>query len=306
MNPNIYANCVLCPRMCRADRRFRPGRCGCRRQLKAARAALHHWEEPSISGTKGSGTVFFTGCTLGCCFCQNYPISHEGYGEELTARDLARIFLRLQDQGAHNLNLVTPTQFLPDVLAALDLARPHLSIPVVYNCGGYERPEIIRLLKGYVDIFLPDLKYMSAELSARYSDAADYFAWASAAIPEMIAQTGPPVFDPHTGLMQSGVIIRHLLLPGAKEDSLRLLRWMRRTLPHGAFQLSLLSQYTPLFHADRYPEINRRITTYEYDKVVDEAIALGLTAGYMQKRSSAKAEYTPPFDLEGLPSRTSS
>lgn len=300
MNQKIYRNCVLCPRMCHADRKSSPGRCGCTWQLKAARAALHQWEEPSISGVRGSGTVFFTGCTLGCCFCQNYPISSQGLGKELTSEDLYRIFLHLQDQGAHNINLVTPTQFLPHILAALDLARPSLTIPVVYNCGGYERPEIIRLLKDYVDIYLPDLKYFSPELSARYSKAHDYFKWASAAIQEMIAQTGPPVLDPRTGLMKRGVLIRHMVLPGAKEDSIRLLRWIRNTLPEGSFRLSLMSQYTPFFQSAQYPEINRRITSYEYYKVVDEAIALGLTEGYMQKKSSAREEYTPPFDFEGL------
>lgn len=301
MNQKIYNHCVLCPRMCRTDRRTAAGRCGCTAELKAARAALHHWEEPVISGTRGSGTVFFTGCTLGCCFCQNYPISSQGLGKTLTSEELSQIFLRLQAQGAHNINLVTPTQFLPHILEALDLARPTLTIPVVYNCGGYERPEIIRLLKGYVDIYLPDLKYLSPQLAARYSDAEDYFQWASAAIQEMIEQTGPPVFDPDTGLMKKGVIIRHMVLPGAKEDSIALLHWLCRTLPKDSFQVSLMSQYTPFFRSSQYPEINRRITSYEYYKVVDEAILLGLTAGFMQKKSSAREEYTPPFDFEGLP-----
>ena len=187
-----YDSCTLCPRSCMADRRTAgaKGFCGCGDTVMAARAALHQWEEPWISGIHGSGTVFFTGCTLRCCFCQNYPISQEGLGKELTVRQLGDIFLRLQDEGAHNINLVTATQYLPSVIPALDLVKPRLSIPVVYNCGGYERTEVVEALKGYVDIWLPDLKYYSSRLSARYSKAPDYFEKASAAILQMIRQTG--------------------------------------------------------------------------------------------------------------------
>ena len=300
MNLSIYQHCVLCPRMCRTDRTTSPGYCGCTNELKAARAALHPWEEPVLSGTNGSGTVFFTGCTLLCCFCQNYPISSHGLGNTLSAAKLSQIFLRLQDQGAHNINLVTPTQFLPHILEALEMARPALSIPVVYNCGGYERPEILRQLKGLVDIYLPDLKYVSSDLSKRYSGAEDYFTWASAAILEMAAQTGPPVFDEKTGLMKRGIIIRHMVLPGGKEDSFNVLGWIHDHFSPGSCLVSLMSQYTPFYRAADYPEINRRITSYEYNKVIDEAIRLGLTQGFMQKKSSAREEYTPPFDFEGL------
>lgn len=297
-----YTDCRLCPRMCRIDRTQRTGFCRSGAAAKIARAALHRWEEPCISGSRGSGTVFFSGCTLGCCFCQNYPISHQGFGKEVTVRQLSGIFLRLQDQGAHNINLVTATHYLPSVTAALELARPALTIPVVCNCGGYERPEIVKALAPYVNIWLPDLKYYSASLSLRYSGAEDYFFRASQAISQMVSQTGPPVTDAD-GLLKSGVIIRHMVLPGARDDSFRLLQWVKDTLPEGSFRLSLLSQYTPFYLAKDtldYPELRRRITTYEYEKVVDFAIELGLTQGWMQEKSSAKEEYTPPFDLEGV------
>lgn len=316
--------CLLCPRMCGADRRppsSKPdhnentghapatGFCGCGSDIMAARAALHHWEEPCISGTGGSGAIFFSGCTLRCCFCQNHEISQERFGKRLTAEGLAAICLRLQDEGAHNINLVTATQYLPMILPALDSIKHRLTIPVVYNCGGYERVETIRVLKDYVDIWLPDLKYYSSSLSARYSLAPDYFETAALAIRQMIDQTGAPKFHRADGtaggddaplLMDSGVIIRHMVLPGHKEDSIRLLHWIAETLPQGAYYISLLSQYTPFYHSSDYPELNRRITTYEYQKVVDTALELGLDHGFMQEKSSAKEEYTPPFNLEGL------
>lgn len=309
-----YDSCTLCPRSCMADRRTAgaKGFCDCGDTVMAARAALHQWEEPWISGIHGSGTVFFTGCTLRCCFCQNYPISQEGLGKEITVRQLGDIFLRLQDEGAHNINLVTATQYLPSVISALDLVKPRLSIPVVYNCGGYERTEVVKALKGYVDIWLPDLKYYSSRLSARYSKAPDYFEKASAAILQMIRQTGTPEFTsfqdpenpdaPACTLMKKGVIIRHMVLPGAKDDSMLLLHWMKEHLPDGKFDVSLMSQYTPFYKSGSFPEINRRITSYEYYKVVDTAIELGLVHGFMQEKSSAKEEYTPPFNLEGLDS----
>lgn len=209
------------------------------------------------------------------------------------------IFLSLQNQGAHNINLVTPTQYLPWILPALELVRDELKIPVVYNCGGYEKTETIRLLKDYVDIWLPDLKYFDSALSARYSRASDYFSVASEAILQMVRQTGKPVLDT-SGLMKKGVIIRHMVLPGQRKDSIRLLRWISENLTPGTYLLSLLSQFTPFYKSSSYPEINRRITTFEYESVVEEAIRLGLTQGFMQEKSSAKEEYTPPFNLEGI------
>lgn len=301
-----YTSCELCPRRCGVNRCVTTGFCQSGTHIKTARAALHHWEEPCISGVRGSGTVFFSGCILRCRFCQNHNISYEGFGTEIPEDKLAGILLRLQDQGAHNINLVTATQYLPSVRNVLDNVRHRLTIPVVYNCGGYERVETVTALKDYVDIWLPDLKYYDPTLSARYSKAGDYFSRASSAIKQMVEQTGPPVFSPpdlSTGqppLLCSGVIIRHMVLPGAREDSIRLLNWMRDTLPAGGYLISLLSQYTPFYLSSEYPEIDRRITTYEYQKVVDAAIRLGLTQGYMQKKSSAKEEYTPPFNLDGI------
>ncbi len=303
---DIYSHCTLCPRRCGTDRTKAAGFCGCSSQLTAARAALHHWEEPCISGLSGSGTVFFTGCTLRCCFCQNHSISQEMLGTALTSRRLADIFLELQEQGAHNINLVTATQHLPHVVQALDRVRHRLHIPVVFNCGGYEREETILSLKDYVDVWLPDLKYFSSRLSDRYSGAKDYFSVASRAILQMIRQAGPPRFYTYAcdsgscQLMSRGVLIRHMVLPGQREDSIRLLRWMADTLPKHQYHISLLSQYTPFYKSQQYPELNRRITSYEYQKVVDAAMELGLDQGFLQEKSSAREEYTPPFDLEGL------
>lgn len=296
---DLYSHCTLCPRRCGVDRHVRTGFCGCGDEIRAARAALHFWEEPCISGSGGSGTVFFSGCTLRCCFCQNYSISQEHFGETISAGRLAEIMLRLQEQGAENINLVTATQYLPSILPALDAVRPKLHIPVVCNCGGYESVDTLRMLEGYIDIYLPDLKYYSPQLSLLYSGASDYFTHASAAVVEMIRQTGSPVTD-QNGILRRGTLIRHLVLPGHRDDSIDLLRWMAETLPKNSFLLSLLSQYTPFYRAKSHPEINRRVTTFEYEKVLNEALSLGLTQGFMQKRTSAREEYTPPFDLEGI------
>lgn len=299
--PELYSHsqCCLCPRMCRADRSTASGYCKAPDGILASRAALHFWEEPCISGTGGSGAIFFSGCTLRCCFCQNYKISRTPRGKSISSERLAEIFLELQDQGAHNINLVTATHYLPWILPALDMVKEKLHIPVVYNCGGYERLETIQALSSYVDIWLPDLKYFSSDLSRRYSQAPDYFARASAAVRQMILQTGTPFFDDR-GIMQKGVIIRHLVLPGQKEDSLQLIKWMAEELPEKQFYISLLSQYTPYEKNPDFPELNRRITSYEYQKVVEAALEAGLEQGFMQKRTSAKEEYTPSFAYQGL------
>lgn len=294
--------CELCPRRCRVNRFLQTGFCKAPARIHAARAALHHWEEPCISGVHGSGAVFFSGCTLRCSFCQNYRISEELFGKEISVQQLSDIFLRLQDQGAHNINLVTATHYLPLILPALDLVRHRLSIPVVFNCGGYERQETIYALKDYVDIWLPDLKYFDQNLSRSLSQAQDYFSVASQAILQMIRQTGPLQFHTYQDcqLLDRGVVIRHMVLPGHRDDSIRLLTWIAETLPKDRYLISLMSQYTPYRQNKTHPELNRRVTSYEYQKVVDAALALGITQGYMQQKSSAKEEYTPPFDLEGL------
>ena len=291
--------CNLCPRECGADRKTSSGFCRCGENIKVARAAPHFWEEPCISGTRGSGTVFFSGCSLKCCYCQNYNISSEGFGREITSERLAEIFLELQDKGVHNINLVTASQYLTGVMQALNIAKSRLHIPVVYNSSGYEKTEAVRALKGYVDIFLPDIKYFSPELSQKYSKASDYFNVATAAVKEMIEQTGNIELDAQGG-MRKGVVIRHMVLPGAREDSINILRWMSENLPGDKYMLSLMSQYTPVYKAAEHSGINRRLTTFEYESVVKEALRLGLDNGFIQQRSSAKTEYTPPFDLEGV------
>ena len=273
--------------------------------LLAARAALHHWEEPCLSGdpnaATGSGTVFFTGCTLQCCYCQNYKISQQGLGKPLTAERLAEIFMELQQKGAKNLNLVTATQWLPWGTQALDAARRNgLTLPVAYNTGGYETVETVKALAGYVDIWLADYKYASPALAKELSAAQDYPQVAHAAIHQMLLQTGAPVYDAD-GYLQKGVIVRHLALPGHSDDSLAVLQRLAdlRQETGVSFVPSLMSQFTPFYRAAEHG-LGRRITTYEYRKVVDRAIALGLTDGYMQEKSSAREEYTPPFDLEGV------
>lgn len=294
----IPTHCTLCPRRCGADRTRAPGRCGGGSAVRLARAALHFWEEPCISGTRGSGTVFFSGCALQCCYCQNYRISAENFGAEVSVERLAEIFLELQAQGAHNLNLVTASHYLPWVCAALDRVRGARTVPVVWNTGGYETVEAVRALRGHVDIFLTDLKYKSAALAAEYSGAPDYFEAAAPALGAMLEQAGPPVFDAH-GLLRRGVIVRHLVLPGAAADTRAVLEHLA-ALPRGSFLLSLMSQYTPFYKAGEHRALARRISTYEYRKAVDFAVACGLTQGYMQEKSSAKEEYTPCFDLAGV------
>ena len=299
---DIPSRCALCPRRCGADRAAgQAGYCGAAGTLKVARAALHFWEEPCISGTRGSGTVFFSGCALKCCYCQNYPISAESFGREITVERLAEIFLELQSQGAHNINLVTPGQWQPWIIAALDKARADgLRLPIVCNTGGYETAESVARWQGYIDIWLADLKYVSPALSAQLSAAPDYFAAARTAIEAMMAQAGRPVCDAE-GMMRRGVILRHLALPGHIDDSFAVLDQMAawNDADPGCFIPSLMSQYTPFYRAAEQG-IGRRITTYEYRRVVNYAVDKGLAAGYMQQRSSAKEEYTPAFDLSGV------
>ena len=299
---DIPSRCALCPRRCGADRAAgQAGYCGAAGTLKVARAALHFWEEPCISGTRGSGTVFFSGCALKCCYCQNYPISAESFGREITVERLAEIFLELQSQGAHNINLVTPGQWQPWIIAALDKARADgLRLPIVCNTGGYETAESVARWQGYIDIWLADLKYVSPALSAQLSAAPDYFAVAKTAVEAMMAQAGRPVCDAE-GMMQRGVILRHLALPGHIDDSFAVLDQMAawNDADPGCFVPSLMSQYTPFYRAAE-AGIGRRITTYEYRRVVNYAVDKGLAAGYMQQRSSAKEEYTPAFDLSGV------
>lgn len=291
--------CAACPRQCNAERESglpSAGVCGMPADFVVARAALHQWEEPCISGQNGSGTVFFSGCSLRCVYCQNQKISLGRFGAPVSADNLMRMFDRLIAQGAHNLNLVNPTHYAP--MLAQVLRRYRSPAPVVYNSGGYERVETLRALEGLVDIYLPDLKYVDSAVSLRYSGAADYFANASQAILEMSRQVGTAVFD-ENGLMKKGLIIRHLILPRNTAQSLRALDWIHENLPKGTL-VSLMCQYTPCGDLSACPELARRITRREYEKVVDHLLELGLTGGYLQEPSSAREEYIPPFDLTGV------
>ena len=290
-------HCTLCPRSCGADRTQRAGLCGGRDTVRAARAALHFWEEPCISGTKGSGTVFFSGCPLHCRFCQNGVISEKLTGMDISTERLTEIFLALQEQGAHNINLVTAGHFLPWVIPALEAAKPRLCIPVVYNSGGYELAETLRALDGLVEIYLPDFKFFDSETARSYANAPDYPEIAEAVLAEMLRQTGEPVLQ--DGLLQRGCIVRHLVLPGHRHESIALLRHLAERFGTAAFLLSLMAQYTPMHEDAQYPELNRRITKMEYNSVADAAAALGFDV-FTQEKSSASAGYTPDFDLQGI------
>lgn len=300
MTPDL-TRCLLCPRLCGVDRTAgQRGRCGAGVAARVARAALHFWEEPCVSGSKGAGTVFFSHCPLGCPYCQNAAVSRDGAGRDLTPAQLARVFLSLEQTGAHNLELVTPTHVLPPVLEALALARrAGLSLPVIYNCGGYELPETMGALAGAVDVYLPDFKYADGRHAARYSGAPDYPERALAAIDAMLAQTGPPVFD-DDGLLVRGVLVRHLLLPGLLADSLRAVELLYGRYGDNIL-LSLMSQYTPMGGGGDFPELARRVNPRHYEALVDRAAALGVTRCYVQHPSSAGADFIPAFGGEGLP-----
>ena len=289
--------CTLCPRQCRAkrtDEENNGGYCGMPSQPVAARAALHFGEEPCISGTRGSGTVFFSGCTLGCVFCQNHSISHQRYGKPISTERLADIFKQLEAAGAHNINLVNPTHYAASICKALKLYKPN--VPVVYNTGGYERVETLRMLEGLVDIYLPDCKYVDSALASTLSDAPDYFRNASVAIREMVRQTGPVVLDAD-GIAQSGTIVRHLVLPGHTANSLQVLDWLA-TVPD--IWVSLMFQYTPCGDVSAHKELQRPLTRRECDKVWQYMSDLGITGGYVQDRKSSGTKMIPEFDLTGL------
>lgn len=298
---NLMSDCTLCPRKCHVNRLAgQTGFCGQTAELTAARAALHYWEEPCISGSTGSGAIFFSGCNLQCVFCQNHDIALGKSGKIISSDRLTEIMLELQDKGAANINLVTGTHFIPQIALALSCAISQgLDIPVVYNTSGYEEPSSLRLLEGLVDIFLPDLKYFSAELSADYSHTADYFVKATAAIAEMFRQTGAPVLDPDTGLMRRGVLVRHLLLPGETKDSKKVLRYLHETYGNDIY-VSIMNQYTPLKQVMKMPALNRNVTEEEYSRILVFAERLGIEQGYYQEGEAASESFIPNFDGEGL------
>ena len=296
---NAYLNCKLCPRACGADRTVSHGFCRESSVLRAARASLHMWEEPPLSGKTGSGTVFFSGCNLGCIFCQNHEIAHENKGKEISPERLAEIFLELQEKGAANINLVTAVHFVPHVIAALDRAKANgLSIPVVYNSSGYESVDTLRRLRGYIDVYLPDYKYRDSDLARRFSGAYDYPAVAEKAIEEMVSQVGECVFD-ENGMMKRGVIVRHLVLPKHTDDSMAVLEYLHSTYGDRIY-ISIMNQYTPVRKYEKYPELSRKLTTYEYEKVVKFAQKIGIRNGFLQSGEAAKESFIPSFDGLGI------
>ena len=295
--------CDLCPRKCLVDRKKgEKGICGQTENLKVARAALHFWEEPCISGDAGSGAVFFSGCPLHCVFCQNENIANGTVGKEISLERLVDIFLELQEKRANNINLVTPGHFVPQIVKALDQARKEgLTLPVVYNTSSYETVDTIKMLEGYVDIYLPDFKYMSPGLSKKYSHAPDYAEVAKAAIAEMVRQTGKAVFvnGDEDNLILRGTIVRHLTLPGCMEDSMQILKYLHETYGDTIY-ISIMNQFTPLSNLEKYPELNRKITDEEYETLVDYAIEIGIENGFVQEGDTAEESFIPAFDCEGV------
>ena len=292
--------CNLCPRECNVDRGLgKIGFCKVPNQIMVARAGLHFWEEDCISGKEGSGTVFFSGCNLRCVYCQNRKIAEGVYGKEITVERLAAIFLELEKKGANNINLVTPSHYVLEIIEALKIAKEKgLKLPIVYNSSAYEKVETLKFLQDYVDVYLPDFKYMDSELGSRYSGAKDYSKVAKEAVFEMFRQVGKPSFDDR-GIMKKGVIVRHLVLPGYIEDSKKVIRYLYETYGDDIF-ISILSQFTPFSYLEKYPEINRKVTENEYESVVDYAIEIGVESGFIQEGDVADESFIPEFDGEGV------
>lgn len=299
-NMNKYENCLLCPRKCGINRRTgQTGVCGVSSEIMVARAALHYWEEPCISGKRGSGAVFFSGCSLHCVFCQNREISDGKEGKVISKERLSDIFMELADKGANNINLVTPGQYIPDIVWAVNDAKSRgMKLPIIYNTSGYENVTELKLLEGIVDVYLPDFKYMDSTLSARYSMAKDYPSVAKQALSEMVRQQPDVVIDDATGLIQKGVIVRQLLLPGHVNDAKAVLKYLYDTY-HDHVYISMMSQFTPIALKD-YPEINRTVTKREYERLVNYALEIGITNAFIQEGDVAKDSFIPAFDCEGV------
>lgn len=299
-NMNKYENCLLCPRKCGINRRTgQTGVCGVSSEIKVARAALHYWEEPCISGKRGSGAVFFSGCSLHCVFCQNREISDGKAGKLISKERLSDIFMELAGKGANNINLVTPGQYIPDIVWAVNDAKSRgMKLPIIYNTSGYENVTELKLLEDIVDVYLPDFKYMDSTLSARYSRAKDYPSVAKQALSEMVRQQPDVVIDDATGLIQKGVIVRQLLLPGHVNDAKAVLKYLYDTY-HDHVYISMMSQFTPIALKD-YPEINRTVTKREYERLVNYALEIGITNAFIQEGDVAKDSFIPAFDCEGV------
>ena len=298
MTHNIYNSCTLCPRRCRTDRSIRAGRCGATDKIRLARAALHYWEEPCISGERGSGTVFFSGCPLGCVYCQNRSIASCEVGIEISRERLVDIFFELAEKGAHNINLVTPDCYIPDIVWAISEAKKRgLRLPFICNCSGYHTLEVIGMLGSLIDVWLPDFKYITPEYGAKYSNAPDYPDVAKAAIDRMFKLCPECIFD-DDGMIKKGVIIRHMMLPEGLAESKAAVEYLYGRYGDAAW-LSLMSQYTP-FGALPYPELSRRVTEKEYDALIDFAIEIGVENAYTQEGQSASESFIPDFDCEGV------
>ena len=295
-----YRECGLCPRECSVNRlEGRKGFCGQTASLKVARASLHMWEEPCISGTRGSGTVFFAGCHLGCVFCQNGQISRGNSGKEISVIRLAEIFMELQEKGAHNINLVTPTQFVPQMIEALRISRKMgLHLPIVYNTGGFEKIDTLELLDGWVDIYLTDFKFMDLHLARRYANAEGYPFYAVKALEEMHRQTGDPVFD-EDGMMTKGIIVRHMVMPGQSMDSRKIIDHLYENYGDKIY-LSLMNQYTPTGNLEKYPELKEKVKTKVYNRLIDYTIRKGVVNAFIQEGQTAKESFIPDFDGEGV------
>lgn len=291
--------CNLCPRNCNVDRSINKGYCGQTDKIKVARASLHMWEEPCVSGERGSGTVFFSGCGLRCVFCQNFDIANGNTGKEITVERLAEIFLELKEKGAHNINLVTGDHFVPQIISALDLAKSKgMDLPVVFNTSSYINKETLKLLENYVDIYLADFKYFDNETAKKYSNVGDYLQVVKTALEEMVSQKGTPVYDDE-GIMTKGVIVRHLLMPGHLQESKAIIRYVYEEYGERVV-LSIMNQYTPLKQVEKYPEINRKVTDAEYESLINYAISIGVKEAYVQEGETAEESFIPPFDLEGV------
>lgn len=296
----LYDDCTLCPRDCHARRTSgQKGYCKENSRLVVARAALHMWEEPCISGSRGSGTVFFSGCSVGCVYCQNHNIADGTAGKIITTERLSEIFLELQNKKAHNINLVTPSHFVPHIIEAVNSSRKNgLNIPIVYNTGSYEKPDVLVLLDGIADIYLPDLKYMDSNISERYSNCKDYFNFASKSISEMVRQVGECEFD-SDGMLLKGVIVRHMMLPGYLEDSKNIIRYLHETFGSKIY-ISIMNQYTPLNNVKKHPEIDRKITDEEYKDLINYTISIGIENGFLQEGETQSESFIPEFNCEGV------
>lgn len=303
----ILSDCTLCPRKCHANRlKGETGVCGESAVVQVARAALHFWEEPCISGSNGSGAVFFSGCNLRCIYCQNYRIAHEKKGQPVSIERLAELYLDLQSQGAVNINLVTPTHYIPQICASLDLAKSAgLKIPIVYNCSGYEEVTSLKMLEDYIDIYLPDLKYIENDPAFRFSGAADYFEKASQALTEMYRQVQDPIFENSTGLMKKGLLVRHLVLPGQSKNTKKVLRYLYNTFGNHIY-ISIMNQYTPMEqlsfpeNINRFSDINRTVTLEEYIKIIEFADRIGIENGFIQEGDASGQDFIPSFLGEGV------